>query len=312
MLAASTLTWDSFQALTVAGIKVGSDYGLVAVGFALILGVTGRFHFAYGILYTLAAYMSFTYYDRVGLPFWVSSVLGLATVVLLALAIEHYIYRPLAMRAGATALLAIFVAALGLTIAGVNLIQLLWGSNTKSFRGIRKHVYFAGKPIAMTNYEVYSVLSAIVLVAILAALLRFTGLGRAIKATRVNPELATVIGIDSRIIYLTCFGIGTFLAGVNAFWSSHRYSVTFDMGLRPTIYAFVVAFLAGTASSPVRVFVTGVVIGLLENYVSIKLSLQWQQTAVFVVLMFYLIYKSSDLRRVIGRLGSPRPAPSAP
>ena len=54
-------------------------YGLLGVGFALILGVTGRFHFAYGFTYTFAAYMAFTFRDRAGLPFWPASVLGILT-----------------------------------------------------------------------------------------------------------------------------------------------------------------------------------------------------------------------------------------
>jgi branched-subunit amino acid ABC-type transport system permease component len=236
----------------------------------------------------------------------VAAALGLAVVVAIAVGVEHFIYRPLAERAGATALLAVFVAALGLTIAGTNLIQLFWGSDTKSFRGIAKKVY-RFSDVAVTNYEVYSFISAILLVVVLALLLRYTGLGRAIKATRVNPGLATIIGIDSRIIYLICFGVGTLLGGVNAFWYAHRYSVSFDMGLRPTIYAFVVAFLAGTASSPIRVFVTGVLLGLLEQYVSIFLSLQWQQTAVFVVLMIYLIAKSTELKRLLAIVRPTRP-----
>src|SRR5258708_8496875 len=60
------------------------------------------------------------------------------------------------------------------------------------------------------------------------------------------------------------------------------------MGFTPVIYAFVVAFLAGTARSPIRVFVTGIIVALIEQYSSIWLSARWTQTAVFVVLVAYL------------------------
>jgi hypothetical protein len=62
------------------------------------------------------------------------------------------------------------------------------------------------------------------------------------------------------------------------------------MGATPVIYAFVVAFLAGTARSPIRVFVIGILIGLIEQYSSIWLSVRWTQTAVFVILVGYLTY----------------------
>ena len=58
--------------------SVAAAYGLLGVGFAMILGVTGRFHFAYGFTYTLAAYLAFTFTFRVDLPFWPAAILGVA------------------------------------------------------------------------------------------------------------------------------------------------------------------------------------------------------------------------------------------
>ena len=69
------------------------------------------------------------------------------------------------------------------------------------------------------------------------------------------------------------------------------------MGFKPVIFAFVVAFLAGTASSPIRVFVTGIVVALIEQYSSIWLSVRWTQTAVFVVLVVYLSCLSLEDQR---------------
>jgi branched-subunit amino acid ABC-type transport system permease component len=291
----------SIPQLTVNGVVAGSAYGLLGVGFGIILGVTGRFHFAYSITYTLAAYMAFTFWDRWGVPFWPAAILGILSVTALGIAMEEWVYRPLAVRAGATALLAIFVAALGLTIAGSNLVQLLWGSENQNLFGPTKKAIRWGDRVAFTNLDLYQVISAVVLVAILTLMLRYTGLGRAIKATRVNPELATIIGINARVIYLVCFGIGTLLGGVAAFWYGLRFSVDPFMGNRPVIFAFVVAFLAGTASSPVRVFLTGILISLIEQYAGLFLSLRWTQTAVFVVLMLYLIYRAWDVRALLRR-----------
>jgi branched-subunit amino acid ABC-type transport system permease component len=72
----AVVSWEAFAQLTANGIFRGAAYGLLGAGFALILGVTGRFHFAYSLTYTLAAYLSFTFWDRVGLPFWPASNLG--------------------------------------------------------------------------------------------------------------------------------------------------------------------------------------------------------------------------------------------
>jgi branched-subunit amino acid ABC-type transport system permease component len=290
--------------LTVDGFFRGCSYGLLGAGFALILGVTGRFHFAYGFTYTLAVYMAWQFTFPLGLPFWPSAILGVLFAAFVGVLIERIVYRPLVANAGANALLAVFVASLGLGIAGENFIRLYWGSQTQSYYGPQKKAYTVWGT-TFINFDVWQAVSAIVLVLALAAILRYTALGRQIKATRVNPDLARIIGINANTIYLIVFFIGTVFAGVAAIWYGLKYTVDPGMGFTPVIYAFVVAFLAGTARSPVRVFLTGIVVALIEQYSSIWLSARWTQTAVFVVLVVYLSYlafKQSAFRTRLRRL----------
>jgi branched-chain amino acid transport system permease protein len=282
---------ETVAQLTANGIFRGAAYGILGVGFALILGVTGRFHFAYAFTYTLAAYMAYTLVDRVGMPFWIGGMLGIIVVAFVGTGIERFVYRPLADRAGATALLAIFVASLGITIAGENIIRLVWSSSSQNLLGPDQIAYSIWE-VNFLNFDVWQAVSSFGCAVVLALLLRYTPLGRAIKATRANPELARTIGIDSGQIYLVCFFIGTLLCGLAAFWYGLQFTIDPAMGLKPVIFAFVVAFLAGTASSPIRVFFTGIVVSLLEQYASIWLSTRWTQTAVFVVLVAYLSWQS--------------------
>ena len=278
---------ETLRQLTVDGFFRGCSYGLLGVGFALILGVTGRFHFAYGFTYTLAAYMAFTFTFRVDLPFWPGAVLGVLVAALVGASIERFVYRPLVANAGPNALLAVFVAALGLGIAGDNLVRLFWGSETQAYFGPEKKAYHVWDTVFL-NFDVWQAASGIVITILLALTLRYSALGRRIKATRVNPDLARTIGIDADSTYVICFFLGTICAGVAAIWYALKFTVDPAMGAAPIIYAFVVAFLAGTARSPIRVFVTGIVVALIEQYSSIWLSVRWTQTAVFVVLVGYL------------------------
>jgi branched-chain amino acid transport system permease protein len=297
----AVFTFDSVSQLTVVAIRNGAFYGLLGVGFALILGVTGRFHFAYGFTYSLAAYMVFTFIDRAGLALWPSAVLGIGLVTAFGIGIERFIYRPLAARAGANALLAVFVASLGLGIAGENIIRLLWSSASQQLRGVTIKPYHLG-PTNFLNLDVYQVITSVVLVILLTVALRYTALGRAVKATRSNTDMARIIGINPNTIYLLCFGVGTFFCGVAAFWRGMEFTVQPDMGFQPVVIAFVVAFLAGTASSPLRVFIAGVVVSMIEQYSSIWLSARWTQLAIFVVLVLYLVSLSLDPRAILARL----------
>jgi branched-subunit amino acid ABC-type transport system permease component len=295
------LTVDSVSQLTVVAIRNGAFYGLLGVGFALILGVTGRFHFAYSFTYALAAYLVFTFIDRSHLSLWPSAALGIVLVTAFGVAVERFIYRPLAAGAGANALLAIFVASLGLGIAGENIIRLFWSSAAQQLQGVSVKSYHLG-PTNFLNLDVYQVVISVILVTALTVALRYTGLGRAIKATRSNPDMARIIGINPNTIYLLCFAIGTFLCSVAAFWRGMEFNVQPDMGFQPVIFAFVVAFLAGTASSPARVFIVGILVSLVEQYSSIWLSARWTQLAVFVVLVVYLVSLSFDARAILARL----------
>jgi branched-subunit amino acid ABC-type transport system permease component len=298
---------ETVKQLTVDGFFRGCSYGLLGAGFAMILGVTGRFHFAYAFTYTFAVYMAYQFTFPMGLPFWPSAILGVLVSAVVGVLIERIVYRPLAINAGANALLAIFVASLGLGIAGENFIRLYWGSETQSYYGPDKVAYTVWDT-TFINFDVWQAGSAIALILALAAILRWTPLGRQIKATRVNPDLARIIGINANTIYLIVFFIGSLFAGVAAIWYGLKYTVDPAMGFTPVIYAFVVAFLAGTASSPIRVFLTGIVVALIEQYSSIWLSARWTQTAVFVVLVIYLSYLAFKASTISARIRQLLPA----
>jgi branched-chain amino acid transport system permease protein len=303
----AVLDVETVKQLTVDGFFRGCSYGLLGTGFALILGVTGRFHFAYGFTYTFAVYMAYQFTFPLGLPFWPSAILGVLVSAAVGVGIERIVYRPLAANAGANALLAIFVASLGLGIAGENIIRLYWGSETQSYYGPDKVAYTVWGTTFL-NFDLWQAGSAILLILILAAILKWTALGRQIKATRVNPDLARIIGINSNNIYLVVFFIGSLFAGVAAIWYGLKYTVDPAMGFNPVIYAFVVAFLAGTARSPIRVFVTGIIVALIEQYSSIWLSARWTQTAVFVVLVLYLSFLAFKASTIGTRLRRMLPA----
>lgn len=297
---ALTITWDSVSQLLVTGVINGAAYGVLGVGFAIILGVSGRFHFAYSFTYALAAYAVFWAYDRAGFPFLLAAIFGIVVCVLAGVGIERVAYRTLGAAAGANALLAIFVASLGIGIAGENFIRLTFSSANQQIEGpagFRTAIHWG--PTSFRWIDLWQVLSGLVLVLALTALLRFTSLGRSIKATRGNPEMARIIGIDPNTIYLVCFAIGSAFGGVSAFWYGVKYSVSADMGFKPVIFAFVVGFLAGTARAPLRIFTVGILVSVVEQLSSLFLEVRWTQLVVFVILVVYLSSISFEPRKII-------------
>lgn len=277
--------------LTANGLIRGAFYAALGAGLALVLGVTGRFHFAYVLSYTVAPYATFWLVDRLGAGFWAAAAAGLVAAVLLSVLLERGVYEPVSRRAGPRAMLAVLVTSIGVTTAGVAAIQLALGTGSVPFYGPTMVIHQWGA-VRISNFEIYQVLTAVGLVLALAAALRFTGLGRSIKAVRSNPPLAAVLGINLRRVNLTCFAIAGLISGACALWYGLLYTVEPVMGDKVVIYAFVVAFLAGTRTSPLRALPVGIGLGLIEQWSSIWLSVQWTQTAVFTVLVAYLVYLS--------------------
>lgn len=289
------MSFEQVAQLTVAGIINGSFYALVGAGFGLTLGVTGRFHYAFALVFTLAAYVTSVLETPAGLPIPLAIVGGLVAAVALGIAIERFVYRPLSRASGALSLLTIFISSLGLTIAGINLITLAWTAFSRSIELVPLRPLNLGT-ISFTSIEAILVVVSWLLVLGLSGLLNFSDLGRSIRAARGNPHLARVLGLDPDAIYLSVFALGSLLCGVAGILDGARFAVHPSMGIRPVMFAFVVAFLGGTRSGPIVVGLAGLFIGLVESLSGLFVSPQWSSLVVFSVLFIYLVLRPVDFR----------------
>jgi branched-chain amino acid transport system permease protein len=296
---------QQIEQLAVAGTINGSFYALLGVGFGLILGVTGRFHYAFALVFTFAAYVTSVTESAVGLPAPLAVIAGLAAAAVLGVAVERLIYRPLAMFSGPLSLLTVFISSLGITIAGVNLITLAWSAGSRSLALVPVVPLQVGD-VTFTTLDLALVASAWILIAALATILTSTDLGRSIRAVRGNPVLARIMGTDPGRIYLAVFAIGSVLCGVAGIFNGARFAVLPDMGDRPVVFAFVVAFLGGTRRSPIVIGLAGLFIGLVESLSGFFVSPQWTSLVVFSVLFVYLILHPLDLRSLRAALAPAR------
>jgi branched-chain amino acid transport system permease protein len=287
----------------VTGVINGAGYALLGVSFALILSVTTRFHFAASFTYTFCAYVAALIVGDTGIPLVPAAIIGVICSIVVAVAIEAVVYQPLAARTGGQSLLPIFVASLGIVIAGENVIRLIWGNNTRGLGGFPQHTYSVGN-VDFTTLDVTLVAIAIVVPIVLALLLTRTVLGQQIRAVRGNPQMALAVGVGVRRMYLLVFAIATLVAAIAALFDGMKFSVTPDMGNTPIFYGFVVAFLAGVAQSPIRVAVVGLLIGVVESLSTLWVSENLSALTVFGLLFLFLAAQSvpSAIRQVSGAL----------
>lgn len=280
--------------LLIVGISNGAFYAVVGASFALIITVTGRFHFALAATFAVSAFVA-AILTSDGYNFWLGLLAAGVIGGLLGMLIEFGLYSRLVSvgGGGGFALLTIVVAALGLVTITSNLILLYWMplEIPRTISDFSTSSWGSGT-IRFTAVDVALVGCAALLILGLDFLLRFGKLGRNIRATSVNPSLAEVVGINSRAVYVVVFGIGSFMAGIVAVFYGVQTEVTQDMGLAPILYALLVAFLAGDGTRPLRVAAVGLGLGIFEAETNLFISAQYTQLVIYLVLFLYASSRS--------------------
>lgn len=292
------------------GIVNGSAYGLMGLSFGLIVAVTTRFHFAWAIGYTIAGFFTAYLVNHSGVPVLPAFVIAMAGAALFSAVVEMFVYRPIAARTGANALLAVFVASFGITIAGQALIRLAvfggTGAGNESLAWIAETPIRIGS-VGITTLDAISVVVVWSCAAAVWLILRRSGTGRRIRAVEVNPGMAQAVGIRTEHVYVLVFVLASVLASVVALFDTMRSAANPNMGLTPVFYAFVVAFAAGLGRSPLWVMAVGTALGVVEAVSAEFVSVAWQQVVVFGVLFVLLLLRAANAwRPTVFRLPSLR------
>src|SRR6201995_3870109 len=313
------LTTTNFAQLTANGVVTGSSYALVAVGFGMIIHIAHRFHIAYAAIYALMAFLAAQIQTTYGWPFVPALIVATVIGVIIAVGSERLVYSPLVRRVGDRdrALFPVFVASLGLSTAIQALINIIWPNPVTTTFGVS-----AVKlgPIHMTSLTVTSVIVTWVAILLVAAVIRWTKLGRMIRAVRVNPSLSVDFGIKPSSMYMVVFAIGTALGGIGAVFLAAQSAPESDMGENLVLYAITAAFIAGAAASPSIIALLALAMGLIQTWSPFFVSSTWSSFVIFAILLIFVVSKAA---RVVnwGRLvrGRPRygralvaaPAPAA-
>jgi branched-chain amino acid transport system permease protein len=201
---------------------------------------------------------------------------------------ELIVFRPLRTKKASD--MALLLASLGLYVLIQNVISLLFGDDTKSIRrgAIKGGIQIIGATI--TSVQVKIILTSLILSCLVAIALRRTRLGRSVRAVANDPELASIMGIESDRVILFVFVLGSGLAGFGAILASLDTDITPTMGFRALLMG-VIALFAGGAGSPLGAIVGGFLLGVTQHLCVWKLPTHWQDAIVFGILVLFLLFK---------------------
>ncbi|HVL74676.1 MAG TPA: branched-chain amino acid ABC transporter permease, partial [Noviherbaspirillum sp.] len=190
-----------FLEVLIGGLLAGVMYALVALGFVLIYKASGVFNFAQGAMVFFAALTCVGLVDTFGLSLWIAIPLTMVAMVILGLATERIVLRPLVAQHEIT----LFMATIGLTFFIEGLAQLIWGANVR-----RLDLGIEDQPIMwlMDNYNLmvsqFDVIAATICAALVASLAVFfskTKIGRALRAVADDHQAALAVGIPLQQIW---------------------------------------------------------------------------------------------------------------
>lgn len=281
---------SAFPQLLVNGLFAGSFYAMMALSWGIIFSTAKIFHFAHALVFTLAAYAAWIA-SSYGFPVVATFVVAAVVGALAGVGIDRGLYLPLRRRNALQ--LNVFLASLGLLLAGEALVQYVFGVNARRIDGFAASSLSLGRA-GFTTRDVLVAAVSWALIAVVAIVLLRTRQGTAIRAVESNPDLARAMGINTEKVYRNVFLIGSAMAGVGGMLFAMQETASPTMGVAPLIAAFIGVFVGGIGSVFGAVL-GGLLLGLAENLGGMFLPGHLQVIVAFALLFIVLIVRPIGL-----------------
>ncbi len=280
--------------VVVSGVMQGGVYAMFAVGLTLIFGVMRIINAAHGEMVMMGAYLSWVSFFYLGVDPLLAMVLTLPIAFLFGVAVQKVLLNAVVGQPELTGLLITF----GLGLVMIYTAELIF---TTDFRTIpyapgTVHVTSA---IAVGQNRLISFVMAVVISIGVYLFLKLNRLGKAIRATALNAEVAMVCGIDVQRIYVITTGLAAALAVAGGALVSIQFGFNPETGVLYTLQAFAIIILGGRGDY-VGALIGGLMLAVLENLVSLMVpnGTAMVELAAYGLMIFVLLIRPGGLMGV--------------
>jgi branched-chain amino acid transport system permease protein/neutral amino acid transport system permease protein len=289
-----------FEAAFGFGLVSMSVIALAAVGFTMQFGITNMINLAYGEVMISSAYVAY-YVNRAGVSIWIGMIVGAVFGAVFSFLLNRIVYAPF-QRKG-TSLLGMVIVSLAVSLMIANLLLPLVSYNSVSYQEPSGSlIRVAG--ILLTTNQILIILLAVVVMLAIHGLLRYTRLGKAMRATAANPTLARNCGIATqRVVDVVWLITGALcgLAGVVAALNSDSFAVANGAGFLITALA---AAVLGGAGQPYGAMIGAVIIGMVTELSAAAWSPEYKEVVAFGILVLVMVLRPQGLLAKRGALAA--------
>ena len=282
----------------IAGLTMGSAYGLTAMGFTIIFNATNIINFAQGEFVMLGGMFSVFYISSLGLPLIAAVPLAIVSATLVGAMMERLTLRPLKN----ASIIQFIIVTIGLAIIIRGLVMLFLGKDTHAlpaFSGETPIVLF-GASIMPQNLWVIGITIALLLG--LKLFYSNTIFGRAMLACSFNRKAASLVGINVGRMVLCSVTLSALVGAVAGAILAPITMTSYDVGILLGLKGFAACILGGMGN-PFGAAAGGLILGIIESFCSGLVSSAYKDAFSFVILLLLLFIKPSGL---FGRSASER------
>lgn len=274
------------------GLIMGAIISVGAVGLSLVSRILHFFYFGYAGMLVFGAYFTLTFFNLVELPLVVALLLSIFLLAVLAIAIDRLTFKSL--RSRDTGPFGMMVVGIGLELLLRSNVRLIWGSGVRRFELPIKRALEFPFNVRITTNQLIIIGASLLLMYSLHLFLDMTKIGKAMRATADNMELAKVKGIDTEKVIMWTWGLAAISAGSAGFFLALDTRLVPIMGWKLLLPLFAAVILGGVGN-PYGAVVGGMVIGLSQEISAGFMSPSYKPAVAFVIMTITLLIKPSGL-----------------
>ncbi len=287
-----------FSQVLFSGLALGSIYGLVALGFAVVFKATDVFNFAQGMFVVCGAFFAVTAINLLGLPFPLAVAAIIGAAALMGVVIHILLIQPLSGRP----MLSVIMLTIALSISMRAAIEILYGPQARTLTTPMPTGIFIIGDVRISQLHLTAAVVSWICMAGAGAFFRFTSIGLLMRATADGHEAAVVSGVNTNVMNRLAWAIGASLAAIGGLFLGQLQIVSVE--LEGIGLLALPAVVIGGMQSIGGAIIGGLLVGLIEQFSASYISPKSSDILIYVLLMLILMVRPWGLfgQRELGRV----------